>query len=483
MLNRIFAAISIDLTSPSYPAHRPLTRTPEMYKNKNKKLLNMTVLYGLMTMLSEVAQAKLSSEEVARLGRDLTPTGAEKAGNASGSIPAWTGGLSQIPAGFNAKAGYINPFANEQPLYTVSAANVATYANVLTEGHKAMIKQYPSYQMHVYPSHRTLALPAEEYAQISKEAATVELLPGGAGMANYEKTSVPFPIPKDGLEAIWNHLVRYRAGGTKREYSQVIVQSSGSFSAVKMEAKQVMASALGNQEQNRLFYYHDYVAGPESLAGLQTLVHEPLNQVTEARLAWQYNPGQRRVLRAPEVAYDNPDLSSDGLRTIDSVDMYNGAPDKYDWKLVGKKEMLIAYNNYKLNDRTLKHKQIVGKEHMNQDLVRYEPHRVWVVEATLKTGARHIYGKRRFYLDEDSWNIVQVDHYDGRGELWRVMEAHTLQRYDVNVNFPSSDVCYDLQARRYLINGLENEEKEPMQFGWKGSLREFSPSALRRAGR
>lgn len=448
-----------------------------------KTLLNTAVLCGLMTMFSGVVQAKMSSEEVARLGQDLTPTGAEKAGNASGTIPAWTGGLTQIPAGFKPEAGYTDPFAGEQPLYTVSAANVAQYADVLTEGHKAMIKQYPSYQMHVYPSHRTLALPAEEYAQIAKEATKVELLTGGVGMANYEKTSVPFPIPKDGLEAIWNHMVRYRAGGFKRSYSQLIVQSSGSFSAVQTQSKTVMASALGNPEPNRLFYYHDYVAGPESLAGLQTLVHEPLNQVEESRLAWQYNPGQRRVLRAPEVSYDNPELSADGLRTNDSVDMYNGAPDKYDWKLIGKKEMLISYNNYKLSDRTLKYKQIVGKEHMNQDLVRYEPHRVWVVEATLKAGARHIYAKRRFYLDEDSWNIVQSDLYDGRGELWRVLESHTLQRYDVNVNFPSSDVAYDLQARRYLINGVENEENALAQFGWVGTLREFSPSALRRAGR
>ncbi|MDT4813033.1 hypothetical protein FQZ97_460040 [compost metagenome] len=449
----------------------------------HNKLLKTAVLCGLVAMNSGLAHAKLSSAEVSQLGQDLTPTGAEKAANANGSIPAWTGGLTQAPAGYSAGGNYVDPYADEKPLYTVSAANVAQYSDVLTDGHKAMIKQYPNYQMHVYPSHRTLALPAKEYAQIAKEAVNVELLPGGVGLVNYEKSSVPFPIPKNGIEAIWNHIVRYRAGGFKRSYSQLIVQSSGSFSAVQTEAKQVMASALGNPEPNRLFYYHDYVSGPESLAGLQTLVHEPLDQVKEARLAWQYNPGQRRVLRAPEVAYDNPELSADGLRTTDSVDMYNGAPDKYDWKLVGKKEMLISYNNYKLNDRNLKHKDIVGKEYLNPDLVRYELHRVWVVEATLKAGARHIYAKRRFYIDEDSWNIVQADQYDGRGELWRVMEAHTLQRYDVNVNFPSSDVSYDLQARRYLVNGVENEEKAGMQFGWKGTLREFSPSALRRSGR
>jgi hypothetical protein len=449
----------------------------------NNNLVRNAMLFGLMTLGCNLAHAKLNAEETARLGKDLTPTGAEKAGNAGGTIPAWEGGLTAIPAGYKPEAGYADPFASEKPLFTVTSANVGQYAAVLSDGYKALIKQYPGYKMNVYPSHRTQALPAEEYSRIAKEAPNVELVPGGAGMVNYASTSVPFPIPKDGLEAMWNHIVRYRAGGTLRYYSQLIVQSSGSFSAVHTEARQAMASGLSNPEPNRLFYYLDMVTGPESLAGLQTLVHEPLDQVKEGRLAWQYNPGQRRVLRAPEVAYDTPELSADGLRTNDSVDMYNGAPDKYDWKLIGKKEMLVSYNNYKLNDRSLKYAQIVGKEHMNQDLVRYEPHRVWVVEATLKPGARHIYAKRRFYLDEDSWNIVQADLYDGRGELWRVLEAHTLQRYDVSVNFPSSDVGYDLQARRYLVNGVENEEKAPSQFGWKGSLREFSPSALRRSGR
>ena len=334
----------------------------------NNNLASSVILIGLMALGSNLAYAKLSTEDVARLGKELTPTGAEKAGNAGGTIPAWDGGLIAIPAGYKPESGYTDPFAAEKPLFTVTSANVGQYAAMLSDGYKALMKQYPDYKMNVYPSHRTLALPAGEYAQIAKEAPKVELVSGGVGLVNYESSTVPFPIPKDGLEAMWNHIVRYRAGGLQRFYSQLIVQSSGSFSAVHTEAKTIMAAALGNPEPNRLFYYLDMVTGPESLAGLQTLVHEPLDQVKESRQAWQYNPGQRRVLRAPEVAYDTPELSADGLRTNDSVDMYNGAPDKYEWKLIGKKEMLVSYNNYKLNDRSLKYDKIVGKEHMNQDL-------------------------------------------------------------------------------------------------------------------
>ncbi len=448
----------------------------------NKHLLSAAVLGGILSLASGSVLAKLDASEVARLGQDLTPTGAEKAGNASGTIPAWTGGLTTPPAGYDASRGYIDPFAGEKPLYSITAANMAQYAEQLTAGHKAMLEKVPGYKMEVYPSHRTAALPQAEYAQIAKEAAKVELAASGNGMLNYEKTTVPFPIPKSGMEAIYNHLVRFRAGGYQYYPTEMVVQTNGSFTPVRRDVKVVMASSMGNPEPNRLFYYLGKVTSPESLAGSINLVHEPIDQTKEARLAWTYNPGQRRVLRAPELSYDSPVLTSDGLRTNDMVDMYNGASDRYDWKLVGKKEMLVPYNTYKLAAPSLKYKDIIQAGHLNQDLVRYEPHRVWVVEATLKPGARHIYAKRVFYIDEDSWGILAADLYDGRGELWRLQEAHSLQRYDVNSAIHISDVAYDLQARRYNVYGLENEEKTT-QFGITAQLKDFSPAALRRSGR
>ncbi|MFC5699340.1 DUF1329 domain-containing protein [Pseudomonas sp. GCM10022186] len=448
----------------------------------NKHLFSAAVLGGLLSLASEIALAKASAEEIARLGKDLTPTGAEKSGNASGSIPAWSGGLATPPAGFDASKGYVDPFAGEKPLFTVSKANMAQYGDQLSPGYRALLERYPTYRMNVYPSHRTAALPATEYTQIAREAAQVDLANNGNGLVDYERTSVPFPIPKSGIEAIYNHLVRYRAGGYLYYPTEMVVQANGSFTPVRREVKAVMASAMGNPEPNRLFYYLGKVTSPESVAGGQTLIHEPLDQTRESRLAWVYNPGQRRVLRAPEVSYDSPVSTSDGLRTNDMIDLFSGAPDKYDWKLVGKREMLVPYNTYKLADRSLKYGQIVQANHLNQDLVRYEPHRVWVVEATLKPGERHIYAKRVFYLDEDSWGILAADLYDGRGELWRVQEAHSLQRYDVLSAIHVSEVAYDLQARRYVVYGLENEEKLT-RFGIRATLKDFSPAALRRSGR
>lgn len=447
-----------------------------------KSLLSAAVLSGLFCLVSGQAMAKLDASEVARLGQDLTPTGAEKAGNAAGTIPAWTGGITQAPAGFSPEKGYVDPFASEQPLYTITAANAAQYADQLTPGHKAMLEKYPSYKMNVYPSHRTAALPQAEYAKIAKEATQVELAAGGNGLVGYQTTSVPFPIPKSGNEVLFNHLVRYRTSGYVYTPVEFVVQSNGSFTPIRREARLEMASAMGNPEPNRLFYYTDKVVAPESVAGLQTLVHEPIDQAAEARLAWQYNPGQRRVLRAPQVSYDTPIETSDGLRTMDMVDIYNGAPNKYDWKLVGKKEILVPYNTYKLADTSLKYEQIIGDNHINQDLVRYELHRVWVVEGTVKPTERHIYAKRVFYVDEDSWQIITTNLYDGRGDLWRLQEAHSLQRYDVLSSVLVSDLSYDLLSRRYVVYGLMNQEK-PYQFNYKATLKDFSTSALRRAGR
>ncbi|CAI8790354.1 DUF1329 domain-containing protein [Pseudomonas jessenii] len=445
-------------------------------------MLRAATLGSILSLISTMAMARLDANEVNRLGQDLTPTGAEKAGNADGSIPAWTGGLIQASSGFSPGQGYVDPFANEQPLYTVNAGNLKQYAAHLTPGYQAMLAKYPDFSMAVYPSHRTAALPQEAYAQIRKEATSVSLADGSNGLVGYEKSSVPFPIPKTGVEVLFNHFVRYRTGGYQYYPTEMVVQRNGDFTPIRREVKAIMASSMGNPEPNRLYYYLGKVTSPESVAGGQTLIHEPIDQTLEARLAWTYNPGQRRVLRAPEAAYDSPLGTSDGLRTYDTIDMYNGATNKYEWKLLGKKEMLVPYNTYKLANRSLKYKDIIQANHLNQDLLRYEMHRVWVVEATLKPGERHIYAKRVFYVDEDSWSILGADLYDGRGELWRLQEAHSLQRYDVLSAMHISEVVYDLQARRYAVYGLENEERSA-QFGITAKLTDFSPSALRRSGR
>lgn len=448
----------------------------------NKKLIASGVLAA--SLFAGNASAAVSAEEAAKLGNSLTPIGAEKAGNGD-EIPAWDGGLTTIPAGYKGDGIYVNPFADEKPLFTIDQTNVDQYADRLSPGQVAMIKRYSDYKMPVYPTHRTSAYPQDIMDQTMENATKVELIAGGNGLENYQGAT-PFPIPQNGLEVIWNHITRYRGGSVSRNVGQVTPTADGAFSVVKFQDELTWRVFLTdydpNEDANVLFYFKQAITAPSRLAGNVLLVHETINQVAEPRRAWVYNAGQRRVRRAPQVAYDGPGTAADGMRTSDNFDMYNGAPDRYNWELLGKKEMYIPYNSYKLTDRNLTYDQIIKAGHINQDYTRYELHRVWHVRATLKDDARHIYAQRDFYVDEDSWQASVIDHYDGRGELWRVAEAHSMYFYDQKVPWYALETLYDLLSGRYLALGLTNEEPQPYSFDIKRSSRDYTPAALRRAG-
>jgi hypothetical protein len=161
--------------------------------------------------------------------------------------------------------------------------------------------------------------------------------------------------------------------------------------------------------------------------------------------------------------------------------MFNGAPDRYNWKLVGRKEMIVPYNAYKLHSDEVQYKDILTPKHINPDLARYELHRVWVVDATLREGTSHIYSRRTFYIDEDSWQILAVDQYDRRGNLWRVSEGFPINYYDVPTLWTTLEVHTDLQAGRYLVIGLDNESRM-YDFNLKRTAKDYTPAALRREG-
>ena len=295
-------------------------------------------------------------------------------------------------------------------------------------------------------------------------------------------------MPQNGLEAIWNHIVRYRGVTVTRDTGQATPTREGDYTMVKFrdELDQIYTREGMTPEQlqegNMLFYFKQWVLSPARLAGTALLVHETLDQVKKPRQAWTYNTGQRRVRRAPNVAYDAPGTAADGLRTTDDFDLFNGAPNRYNWKLLGKKEMYIPYNSYQLHSDELKYDNIIQPGHINSDYTRWELHRVWVVEATLKEDTRHIYKKRVFYLDEDSYQIAVTDIYDNSDELWRVGFAYALNYYDVPALWSTLDVIHDLKAGRYIAIGLDNED-EMYDFTIERSASDFRPAALRRAGR
>ncbi|QJR09716.1 hypothetical protein DSM104443_00766 [Usitatibacter rugosus] len=431
------------------------------------------------------AAAELSAADLAKLGTTLTPLGGEKAGNAAGTIPAWDGGITKPIAGFVPGKQYVNPFPTDKPLFTITGKDADKYKDQLTAGAMAMLKKYPDYKMVVYQTRRTASNPEGVYKETKDCAAKAKLAAGGNGVANCNG-GTPFPIPKDGNEAIWNALLRYRGDTFAMNWSQAAVTRTGDYALVKFEYEYDysygnLQKASAQRENNKVLNYVQNTTAPPRLAGQILLVHETVDQSKDPRSAWTYNPGQRRVRLAPNVAYDNPGTAADGLRTNDDFGMYNGATDRYNWKLVGKKEMYIPYNSYALSDPKLKYTDILKPGHVNQDLARYELHRVWVVEATLKPGTSHIYSKRVFYLDEDSWQISAVDKYDGRGDLWRYAEQHSEIWYDIPTLFGTLEIHNDLQSGRYIAMGLRSEETkiyEPI----KRSPADYSPNSLRAIG-
>jgi len=310
------------------------------------------------------------------------------------------------------------------------------------------------------------------------------LTSGGNGVAKAGTSSIPFPFPKAGEDLLWNHSFRWRGGSVERESSWYVVQPSGSNFRVATTDRFVFENAgyLDTKRDNMNFVWMGYYRLPATLEGTILLVHDTIDQAKEPRSGWLYNAGQRRVRRVPELCCDYSADGTEGLRFTDQYDAWNGTTDRYTWKLVGKKEMFIPSNVYKLSDKSLKAADVLKPGHVNSDLLRYELRRVWVAEGTLKEGKRHVFAKRTMYFDEDTFQLAAADLYDSRGQLWRFQETYAMQYYDANVPWYSGVSFYDLNSGAYTLAFASFEDKAPPVFGVRGKLADFQPDALRRLG-
>jgi len=450
-------------------------------KNFKTTVLALSIV-GMMSA-SQWASAELTAAEAARLGKDLTPFGAEKAGNKEGTIPEWTGGLTTAPAGWSPEKGYLDPFANEKPLFVITAQNMDQYKDKLTPGQIGLLKKYPDFNMPVYTTHRTYAAPQKYYDETIANAAKVKLS-GVQHLENFDySTFRPFPIPKTGAEAItshknWNYNLGYNRCG-----DWLPTRASGEYYRVGFCEELASGAGLDVKQPNNIFDFYGWYDAPATLQGTIYLVRDPLDYDVKNREAWIYNAGQRRVRRAPDVAFDNQDDGTEGMRTSDDWWGFNGSLERYDWKLVGKKEIYTPYNAYKLNDSKLKYADMLGKGHIKSDLFRYELHRVWVVEATVKAGMSHVVAKRIFFLDEDSGLASVVDGYDTRGNLWRVYLEPQLQDYNAKVMFQSPYIVHDLSNGNFIASMMINERKAPVyEFGVKQKWSNYQIDAIRRRG-
>ncbi len=450
----------------------------------------------LLVLGCSSALAAVSEEAAAALDNGkLTPLGAPRAGTEDDVIPEWDGGLSEPPphvAYDGPGAFHPDPFAGDEPSYTITAENLEAHQAHLTQGTQALLETYPnSYEINVYPSRRTAAVPDWVAENTRKNATRAQLVADGDGLSG-AFGGTPFPIlhgsnEETAKQAIWNHFTSWRGIFVNRRSGEVVVDTDGAYSLVMSEQDVLYNFYHPERDEdsldNTLFYYLSAVQEPSRLAGGAVLIHETLNQVEEPRRAWGYNPGQRRVRRAPNLAYDSPIAAASNLRTADETDLFNGALDRYDWEYQGVREYYIPYNNYRIAQSDLTYDEVLDNNHLNSDLQRWERHRVHQVRATLKDGERHIFSERVFYIDADSWKIVSVDQYNDEGDLWRVSQAMLKNFYEVPAIWTAMDVFHDLHTQRYHVQGLDMEEGETRVITDEvPNRRYFSPQTMRRQG-
>ena len=420
-------------------------------------------LAAALSLAAIPAAAKVDAAEAAKIGTTLTPVGAEKAANKAGTIPEW----APAPQSGSLKSEFSTDpkIEAEASKFTISKANMAQYSAGLTEGHKFLLKSYDTYKMNVYPTHRNVSWPQEIYDATKANATTCEMI--GTDILDNCKVGFPFPIPKNGSEPVWNHKLKWRGESVIRYNNQMIVQPSGEFQLTKIiENVQFSYASLKKavpltKTSGEFLKYLSQTVAPPRLAGTYILVHEKAGTGNDGRAAWLYSPGLKRIRKAPAVCCDNPYEGTDGHEFYDQVDLFNGALERYNWKLVGKKEMYVPYNGYKIAGPKIKYKDLAKPKHLNQELPRYELHRVWVVEANLKPGLRHVFKKRVMYLDEDSWNLVAADNYDERGGLFQFQEGHLVWGSNVQATTTVPEIIYHFTSGRYFITAAFNEDKAP----------------------
>lgn len=445
------------------------------------------ILGALLCASAGAVAAKVKPEEAARLGAELTPMGAEVAASRDGAIPPWSGGLHQPPPCFQGVGTrYCDPYPEDRPLFTITQDNLLQHSGRLSAGQVQLFRQNPGYRIDVYPTRRSFANPQALYSASQANAQRAELSEDGDGIKGVV-AGVPFPIPANGAEIVWNHRLRYRGGDVVRQSSQFAVGKDGELSQTRLleEFRFVynnpeLAPAKGGD--GLLGYYLQVVLSPQRLIGSALLLNESLDPARLQARYWQALPGSRKWRKAPNLGHDTPGTGAEGLRTNDQLDTFNGGMERYVWKFVTKREMYVPANAYRLHAEGVGYADLLRPGHLNPDLTRYELRRVWQVDAVLAKNTIHQYRKRVFYVDEDGWQIRLADLYDASGELWRLQEAHTLMAYDQPYELPVCETVYDLPTGRYLAQALNNEEPEVVTRQFDGSY--FEPAkALKRVAK
>lgn len=451
--------------------------------------------FGVLLFAASFAMAEMTEEEIEKLGGpNLTAIGAEKAGNEEGTIPPYTGGITEGPKGWYYEGEIVvpssefdpeetgvrpDPFADDEILYSITSENMEKHSDKLTPGVKALLKKFPNYRLDVYPTRRTAHYPkeiVEGTKKVAKEARTI-----GDKSLDCGPMGFPFPMPENGLEVVWNHLVRWSGTVENGQYKSYVINANG-------------RRTLTSDGEFMLEYPHWDKGHPDAdktLCMIRDIVDAPPNRSGEGLLwklykkggskAWQYLPGQRRVKLAPEIAYDGPNTSVAGAATYDESYVFNGQPDRFEWEVLGKKEILIPYNCYKLNYHS-DPADVFGPKHVNPDYLRWELHRVWVVEGKLKEEYRHIYKRRVLYIDEDTWYAHLHETYDYNNDIYRVIHDVPVINYDYPAPVTLPYAGYDLKANIYYFNAYMGGDNGGCNYLPRRPASFWSPSSMAGSG-
>ena len=428
------------------------------------------------------------ADHMSEFAKNLTPIGAEAAGDAESGIPAWQGGIERPDPAWGYKLGgpHPDPYASDQVIARITSDN-ASKNSKLTLVDARLLKEHPdSFALNVYPSHRSCGYPKKVYEAAAHNLKDARLVNGGNGVDGAEM-GFPFPIPSNGLELIWNHNLAYRGYKVTHVEVGATPTKDGSFVLTKDRDRQIyplgLVGAKSGASENMDLIWSRAFLEPSRTAGGGFLFYNTIDQVVSPRQGWMFNPQSQRVSKIPTIAYDSPMASSDGVRLIDTQFMFNGAPDRYDWVVLGKEKMYVPYNSYHLSSPSISYDEIIKPGHLNPDFIRYELHRVWIVEARLKIGSQHQYSRRVFYIDEDSWLIVASAIFNSNGRMIAGQHAYVKNYYEVPLCVIDSEVLYDFDNGRYDVRGLKNAEVKPNYFASELSASSLTPMDLRRTMR
>jgi Protein of unknown function (DUF1329) len=352
-------------------------------------------------------------------------------------------------------------YKDEKPVVIITSANLQQYADKLSPGELDMFKNKPGYEMRIYPTHRSCVIPDWVKANSKENAGFAKLDATGNYLVTAKLPGAPFPEPKTGAEAMWNYLVHYR--GVGYIYPRVVTAASpapGNTTWIEpVEEPWTMYYPWGKKGQttpdqvnDKYFYIYYGYTEPTAFAGqgANQLYHFSA-QIVET---YYYFPGQRRVRRLPAYNYDTPQIGFENNYTQDDIYMFYGAIDRYDWKIVGHKDLYVPYNSFGMYRFDVPYHNVMKDDVINPANRRYELHTVLQVEGTIKSGSRNISEKRVLYLDEDSWNATSGEDYDGQGKLWKVREGFMLPVWELGSACDSpSMVNYNLSNGRYVHDG------------------------------